>query len=269
MAALAALAVVTAIVAAVRSTWSPCGESVLSTITPVSEPGRGNRWGVTASAFLLGSIIGGAVMGLAAAALTPLTSAASTSVALGAAALAGGLAAMLDWRSHGRGLPPRHRQLNDADSSALRGWVYGAWWGLQVGCGLATICMTAGVYLTFVLAALTGEPLVALGIATLFGFVRGLGVLPAGRLRDVESLRSFHRRMDSLDDPSRRMALAWLLAATAAAAGLAVGTSGAFAAALGGLVVLVYVGTESMRTNTKASTPSTIAATTQASRVEA
>jgi hypothetical protein len=242
---------------------------VLSTITPVSEPGRGNRWGVTATAFLLGSITGGAVMGLAAAALTPLTSGASTNVALGVAAAASGLAAVLDLRSHGRGLPPRSRQLNDADSSALRGWVYGGWWGLQVGCGLATICMTAGVYLTFVLAALSGDPLIALIVGTLFGLVRGLGVLPAGRLRDVESLRSFHRRMDSLDGPSRRLALAWLIATSAAATAVTVWHTGAVGALFAGLVVLVYVGTESMRTNTKASKPTTMAANTQTSRAEA
>ena len=43
---IAVLAGVVAVAAAIRSTWSPCGQSMLSTITPLGEAGRGNRFGV-------------------------------------------------------------------------------------------------------------------------------------------------------------------------------------------------------------------------------
>ena len=54
-------AAVTVVVAAVRSTWSPCGWSMLSTITPLTERGRGHRFGATASWFVGGAVLGGAL----------------------------------------------------------------------------------------------------------------------------------------------------------------------------------------------------------------
>src|SRR5688572_32921801 len=55
--------------AAIRSTWSPCGLSMLSTITPIGEAGRRHRYGSTAAWFILGATLGGATLGLGAAAL--------------------------------------------------------------------------------------------------------------------------------------------------------------------------------------------------------
>ena len=45
MTGLLILAIATACGAAVRSTWSPCGLSMLSTITPLTERARGHRYG--------------------------------------------------------------------------------------------------------------------------------------------------------------------------------------------------------------------------------
>ena len=66
---LIALAAVTATGAAIRSTWSPCGLSMLSTITPMAERSRNRRWGLTAAWFLSGAVLGGAVLGAGAALL--------------------------------------------------------------------------------------------------------------------------------------------------------------------------------------------------------
>ena len=55
MSTLIALAAITAVGSAIRSTWSPCGLSMLSTITPLAERSRGRRWGLTATWFLLGA----------------------------------------------------------------------------------------------------------------------------------------------------------------------------------------------------------------------
>ena len=57
------LAIVTAAATAVRSTWSPCGLSMLSTVTPLAEAGRGRRWSVTARWFVVGSVVGGLTLG--------------------------------------------------------------------------------------------------------------------------------------------------------------------------------------------------------------
>lgn len=63
------LASVVAVAAAIRSTWSPCGLSMLSTITPLGESGRRNRWAVTATWFIAGAVLGGATLGIGAAVL--------------------------------------------------------------------------------------------------------------------------------------------------------------------------------------------------------
>src|SRR5262245_28638289 len=49
------LGVVVAVAAAVRSTWSPCGLSMLSSITPFGERSRGHRYSVTAAWFVVGA----------------------------------------------------------------------------------------------------------------------------------------------------------------------------------------------------------------------
>ena len=59
---LLAAAVVT-IGAAARSTWSPCGLSMLASITPLSERGRGHRYRSTAGWFVAGATVGGATLG--------------------------------------------------------------------------------------------------------------------------------------------------------------------------------------------------------------
>ena len=53
------VAAVVPVAAAVRSTWSPCGLSMLSTITPMGERGRGHRYRATAAWFVVGAVLGG------------------------------------------------------------------------------------------------------------------------------------------------------------------------------------------------------------------
>jgi len=53
------------------------------------------------------------------------------------------------------------RQVNDEWLARFRPWVYGAGFGWQIGVGFATYIMTGGLYLMVVLAALTGDPVVA------------------------------------------------------------------------------------------------------------
>src|SRR3954447_20433990 len=63
------LACALAVVAAIRSTWSPCGLSMLSTVTPLAERGRGHRYASTAAWFIAGAVAGGATVGAGAALL--------------------------------------------------------------------------------------------------------------------------------------------------------------------------------------------------------
>lgn len=234
---LLAASVVVATAAAMRSTWSPCGLSMLSTVTPVAERGRGHRYGTTCAWFVAGATVGGATLGGGAAGLAALAGAidppAATVVAV--AAIGAALAAASDARALGFRLPGHTRQVDEAWLGRFRPWVYGAGFGWQIGAGIATYIMTSGVYLTVVLAALTGDPVTALAIVTGFGFVRGLAVLLSARLTTPAKVFAFHRRFDALGVWSKRSmtlvesgvvliaaVVAFGLAAVATVAGVAV-----------------------------------------------
>jgi hypothetical protein len=214
-----ALAAVTAIAAAIRGTWSPCGLSMLSTITPLAEQSRGYRYRTTAAWFVAGAVLGGCTMGLGAAALALLAGAVGLSVAatLTIAALAALVTAASDLRLFGWQLPIHPRQVNEVWLSSYRAWVYGGGFGWQIGTGFATYIMTAAVYLTVALAALTGSPLVALAIGALFGLVRGLAILLGARITSTERLVAFHRRFDALAEPVRRAVIGVQLGVAAVA----------------------------------------------------
>jgi hypothetical protein len=221
MTLLVVLTVVTAVAAAARSTWSPCGLSMLSTITPMAERSRNRRWGLTVVWFVLGATLGGATTGLlsvaGAAGLQALGL--GTGAALGVAAVAAVVTASMDL-GIGTRMPHHRRQVNEAWLDQYRSWVYGAGFGWQIGTGLATYIMTAAVYLTFLMAALSTSPATAMGIAVLFGLTRGLAILLGARLTEPERLRRFHQRFDELG-PAVRWAVIVVQMAVAIAAGTA------------------------------------------------
>jgi hypothetical protein len=229
---IAVLGLVVAVVAGVRSTWSPCGLSMLSTITPFGERSRGHRYAATAGWFVVGATLGGASLGAVAAGLAAGVSATGTTGAAGwvaAAAVAAGGAAAVDAGVLGPLMPLWRRQVDDGWLTRYRSWVYGAGFGWQIGVGVATYIMTAAVFLLVILAALTGDPLVAVGICTLFGLVRGLAVLCTARADSPAGLRAMHRRFDQVG-PAVRVGVivleatvgALLLAAEWSRAGLVV-----------------------------------------------
>jgi hypothetical protein len=190
------LAAVVALSAAVRSTWSPCGLSMLSTITPLSERAKGHSYRWTAGWFLLGATGGGATLGaLSSLAAAGVGALGLTPTAAGSVALAATLVcAVSDAGFLGRHLPIHRRQVNERWLDRYRPWVYGAGFGWQIGTGLATYITTAAVYLMIVLGVLSARPQVALAVGTTFGLVRGLAVLLTRRIGTADQLRSFHRR---------------------------------------------------------------------------
>jgi hypothetical protein len=198
------------VAAAVRSTWSPCGLSMLASITPLSEQGRGHRYRATAAWFVVGSVVGGLTLGAGAAGLTvafdavALTAREGVAVALGA----GALAVASDLGLVGFHLPVHHRQVNERWLDQFRPWVYGAGFGWQIGTGLVTYIMTAAVYLMVVLSALTGMPWLALALGALFGLVRGLSVLLGRRITSQQTLTSFHQRFFQWGPRIRRVTIA-------------------------------------------------------------
>ncbi len=199
--ALAVAACTIALVAALRSTWSPCGLSMLATITPLAEQGRGHRYRTTAWWFVTGSIIGGAclggVMALLAAGVATTHVSASATAAIAAVAFLVTLAA--DARVGGFRLPVHHRQVNERWLDQFRPWVYGAGFGWQIGSGLATYIKTCAVYLMILLGALTGSPTTAVVVGVVFGLGRGLAVFLGRRITSTAALADFHRRFMAAD----------------------------------------------------------------------
>lgn len=217
------LALAVAVVSAIRGIWSPCGLSMLSSITPMTEAGRGNRFGVTAGWFLAGGVVGGLTTGLVAAAGAALVALAdpSEAVLLGIAAVVASATAAIDLGLTGIDLPIFKRQVNDAWLRRYRAWVYGAGFGWQIGTGVATYIMTAGVFLTFALAVLTASPVAALAIGLTFGVVRGSAVYLGRSATTPTALNAVHERLDRFGPAARAAAAGIQVVAAVVAASLA------------------------------------------------
>jgi hypothetical protein len=207
------LGAVIALAAAARSTWSPCGLSMLSQLTPLGEAGRGQKYARTAAWFIAGAIAGGLTLGtlmaLSAAVVGAIGLELHTAIAL--TAFGACAAAAIDARALGNGGPWMCRQVNEAWLSQFRSWVYGAGFGWQIGAGVTTYVMTAAVPLLIVVGALSGSPVLALGLGGLFGLLRGLAVLLGSRIRTPEALYAAHRRFDAWTEPVRVSVIAVLL----------------------------------------------------------
>lgn len=183
---------------------------MLASIHPLGERGRGQRYGVTASSYVVGAAAGGAVMGVtlgwlgsvATSLITP-----SDTVVAGLVVAAAGVLLLLERRAGGSRLPSWHRQVNEDWMTAYRGWVYGAGFGFQLGLGFVTIITSGGVYLTFVLAFLTGSWQWGLLIGLVFGLARASVALLVARVRHPDQLRAAHRRLQRLAAPAQRIAV--------------------------------------------------------------
>jgi hypothetical protein len=235
-----ALGVVVALAAALRSTWSPCGQSMLSQLTPVAEASRGHRYRSTAAWFVLGAVAGGATLGALMAGLAMVVSStgATSPVLLGIASGAALFGAAVDGGVAGVAPPFFKRQVNENWLTKYRAWVYGSGFGWQIGAGVTTYVMTAAVFVTIGYGALTAGPGAALALGVLFGLARGLAVLLTARRRTTAELFTLHRRFDALGEPVRRAVIVVQLAVGVVAAGAAWGL---VAALVVGAVVAVAV----------------------------
>lgn len=251
MTLIVALAAVVAVAAAARSTWSPCGLSMLSTITPMAERSRGRRWGLTAAWFILGATLGGATLGalaVACASVVGLLDLPARAV-LGTAAVLALVTAGMDL-GIGTRMPHHRRQVDELWLDQFRSWVYGIGFGFQIGTGLMTYIMTAAVYLTVMMAALTGSVVTAMALALLFGATRGAAILLGAGLTEPDRLRRFHRRFEALGPAVRLGVIGVQIAVAVVASGAAWGALGAVTAAVFGVAaVLVTRGVQAPAAN--------------------
>jgi MFS family permease len=193
---------------------------MLSSITPLGERGRTSRWPVTATAYVLGSMLGGAGVGALAGGigwLLPFELAAFSTTALVLLAVAAAVAVLIECRVL-PSLPTVRRQVDEDWLHRYRGWVYGLGFGVQLGAGLVTIVTSPTIYLTTVLAAVTGTPLAGAVIGLVFGLTRALPVLGQRRVASPARLASSSQRLASLAPTGRAVAATGLGAVSVASA---------------------------------------------------
>ena len=146
---------IVAIHGAVRAAWSPCGQSMLASLTPVAERARGSSWRVTVTAFGIGAVAagacGGALLGAAGSLLPGSTWRGPALVAVLCVALT------VDATALRRRLPLTKRQVNEDWMTRYRGWVYGLGFGAQLGLGFVTLVACAAIYATFAVELLSGS----------------------------------------------------------------------------------------------------------------
>jgi len=175
---------------------------MLTSINPLGERIRGNRWIVTVGWLTLGGILGGALFGAATGAVGVLV-AGFLSDAARLWILAAALVGAATWDLLDRTFPGR-RQVDETWLTMYRSWVYGFGFGIQLGVGLATVVYTALVPVMMVSMMLVDSILVATMIGVVFGATRGFTVLASAAVRTPDDLRDLHRRIDEYDVRVRR-----------------------------------------------------------------
>ena len=190
---------------------------MLSSIHPFGERSRNNRFASTALAHIVGSTLGGAVLGLLAGlvgAIIRLVIPLPPSAWVAIVVLAAAGATVLEASGRERLLPTRTRQVNENWIQQYRGWIYGAGFGAELGFGISTIITTTLIHLLVLTMIVLGDIVATTALGVLFGFTRGATVLAAASVNSADRLRSLHQRLDQMRDHSRKGAVASLVLAT-------------------------------------------------------
>jgi sulfite exporter TauE/SafE len=166
---------------------------MLSSIHPLGERARHNKWVVTALAFTVGAIVSGAAVGLALGGVGSVLVQMTPTALLVATAAVALTAGILDFV--GPKAPGPARQVNETWIGNFRGWVYGGAFGLELGLGVFTYVVTWGVYAALAAALLTTSPLAGALVGATFGIGRSLSVLAAGYVDRPSRLVSFNRAL--------------------------------------------------------------------------
>lgn len=180
---------------------------MMTSISPVGEATRQQRWSVTTAAYLMGSLLGGAATGAALGLLSvPIRAVVPAPAALVLLAVVAGLGLLAD-----RGvlpLPAWRRQVDERWLGTYRGWVYGLGFGLQLGAGFATIVTASATWVVLVAAALSGSVGWGLLIGATYGLVRALPVLAFARVRTPARLRTAMQRVERWRAPAANLTAA-------------------------------------------------------------
>ncbi|MCI0543526.1 MAG: hypothetical protein L0Z49_03650 [Actinobacteria bacterium] len=181
---------------------------MLSSINPLGERARGQRFWLTATWYVVGSLGGGLLMGAISGIVGSMIPGETWRPVAAMAVLAAGIAGELTDR-----VPPSlHRQVDENWLGRFRGWVYGVGFGAQLGFGVATIVTSASVHTTIAVAVLSGSVVVGTIVGGVFGLVRSLPIVMVSRAHDPSTLRRVMRRLqDRLPTASRLVVAAQVL----------------------------------------------------------
>lgn len=172
---------------------------MLTSISPVGENSRNQRWWLTATAHVVGAAAGGAAVGLAVGSVGALALSSlpfATRLLLLVIIAMVGLVIDAGWSPVA--LPTIHRQVNERWLTELRGWIYGIGFGLQLGAAVVTIVPASITYVMLAAGALTADPLGGAAIGLTFGLSRSAPLIATRRVRDPGRLRVMMRRMNQV-----------------------------------------------------------------------
>jgi hypothetical protein len=183
---------------------------MLTSISPLGERARGNRWTVTVTLYVVASLLGGLTMG----ALLGFAGSLFGGSVLAAAVMCA-VAAVLDLV---RRLPTIHRQVDEDWLTRYRGWVYGVGFGYQLGLGVVTIVTSAATYAMLALCVFSGSTAAGFAIGGCFGLVRALPILALRRATTPAALRAVAARLEVLASAAGRATTVVLAGAAVALA---------------------------------------------------
>ena len=176
---------------------------MLTSISPLGEQARGQRYGLTVAAHLLGGALGGATTGVVLGVLGAVLD-----LPLWPAAVVLAVAAVADLR----GVRIGHRQVDEDWLGRYRGWVYGGGYGYQLGLGVVTVVTSAATPALLALLVLTASPLLGALVGGAFGLARGLPLLALRRVDSPDALRAAAARLERLGPPAARATVVVLVA---------------------------------------------------------
>lgn len=170
---------------------------MLSSIHPLGERARSNRWWLTVGAFTAAAVAAGALLGTGAAWLGSFVGGGVENTFAVAAVVV--VAAVADLARVP--IPWLHRQVNERWIGAYRGWVYGAAFGAQLGVGFSTYVVTWAVPALVIVLAMLADPGVGLATGIVFGLGRSIPLWAAGWIDRPSRLGRFHQGMARIGRP--------------------------------------------------------------------
>jgi hypothetical protein len=180
---------------------------MLTSITPLGERGRGNRWAVTTTAYAVGCALGGATTGMVLGAVGALLPPLPVLLVAGAVCLLAAAADVVPGRR-----PMGRRQVDERWLGRYRGWVYGLGFGVQLGLGVVTVVTSAATFAVLAVALLTQSPTAGALVGLVFGAARALPALLVRRVDRPDRLRRLAEQLERHSATGARTTVAVLAA---------------------------------------------------------